>query len=323
MMLGDATTKFFEDCEDLTSPDLGLQQRAKEVDVAFDRLIAHMGAKTMLHEIAGPTLHGYIAKRKKHVTRRGTLIAPATVNYDIKLVRRLLNHAAFAWRTIIGPPVQWSKYMLDEGPNSKRKRYLSDDEEKRLFEVLRWDFHDFVRFGIMSGLRAMNIWGLKWEHIDWELEKIGVVIKGKIDFHLDLSPEMIGLIREQWGNNEDYVFTYIARHSRKARKAGQRQPFTKTGWTKFWRAALKEAKIKNFRFHDLRHTCGTRALVECRDLLTVRDVLGHKSVRSTERYTHVLEGAAKAALSGVHAKRYAQKYPQRHPQKLQVVGGKG
>ncbi len=51
-------------------------------------------------------------------------------------------------------------------------------------------------------------------------------------------------------------------------------------------AACSRAKIVGLTFHDLRHTFATRLVRSGVDLITVKDLLGHYSVRTTERYTH-------------------------------------
>jgi integrase len=50
--------------------------------------------------------------------------------------------------------------------------------------------------------------------------------------------------------------------------------------------ALEKAKITNFHFHDLRHTCATRMVQAGVDLYKVQRLLGHKSSIMTQRYAH-------------------------------------
>lgn len=55
----------------------------------------------------------------------------------------------------------------------------------------------------------------------------------------------------------------------------------------YWKAALKSAGINNFRFHDLRHTCASILAMNGAELLEIADVLGHKSITMTQRYSHL------------------------------------
>jgi len=48
----------------------------------------------------------------------------------------------------------------------------------------------------------------------------------------------------------------------------------------------RRANIKNLRFHDLRHAFATRLVESGVDLITVKELLGHSTVKITERYTH-------------------------------------
>lgn len=50
--------------------------------------------------------------------------------------------------------------------------------------------------------------------------------------------------------------------------------------------ALKQARIEGFRFHDLRHTFATRIVQRGIDLYKVQKLLGHRDVKTTQRYAH-------------------------------------
>lgn len=65
---------------------------------------------------------------------------------------------------------------------------------------------------------------------------------------------------------------------------------------KSFKTALKKARIENFRFHDLRHTVGTRLVSGGSDLQTVKEFLAHSDLKTTQRYIHpVTQNMLKAA----------------------------
>jgi len=70
----------------------------------------------------------------------------------------------------------------------------------------------------------------------------------------------------------DYVFS----------ENGKPYGDVKTGW---W-SALKKAKIEGFRFHDLRHTFGSRLGMAGVDIRTIQELMGHKDSKMTMRYSH-------------------------------------
>ena len=56
-----------------------------------------------------------------------------------------------------------------------------------------------------------------------------------------------------------------------------------------FKKAVKEAGILNFRFHDLRHTFASSFVLLGGDLLILKKILGHCSLKMVERYAHLAQ----------------------------------
>jgi integrase len=70
-----------------------------------------------------------------------------------------------------------------------------------------------------------------------------------------------------------------------------------------WCAALEASGIKDFRFHDLRHTTASMLAAQGASLLEIADVLGHKTLAMVKRYSHlVVDHKAKVIEKMITAK---------------------
>jgi integrase len=77
--------------------------------------------------------------------------------------------------------------------------------------------------------------------------------------------------------------------------------------TKTFARAVKRAGIDDFTFHDLRHTFASRLVMAGVDLATVKELMGHKHITMTLRYTHLAPGHKRSAIAALD--RIAEKVP--------------
>ena len=61
--------------------------------------------------------------------------------------------------------------------------------------------------------------------------------------------------------------------------------------------ACQRANIEDCRIHDLRHTCAAWLVSAGAPLPEVRDLLGHSTVKMTERYAHLAPENVRAAVA--------------------------
>lgn len=236
-----------------------------------------LGKSTLLSDIDKAAVAGLIA------ARRSDGVSNATINRTvIEPLRRVLYRAKKMW----GQPVQeidWRSFMLAEP--KERIRELRDREEARIFEHLRADYQPIIRFALLSGCRLAECVGLRWDHVDWGGRTITIHGKGG---KVATIPITSGIRATLWPLREHHpeaVFTYVAEGPRVQAK-GERLPITYEGLKTQWRRLKANAKLGDFRFHDIRHTAATRLLRSSGNLKLVQKLLRHEDVATTTKYAH-------------------------------------
>jgi len=164
--------------------------------------------------------------------------------------------------------------------NNERTRFLSEAERTRLFGCCRaskWDkLYLIVLLAITTGARKGELTKLRWNDIDFD-RRTAYVATTK-NGQPKVLPLTDSVIRElQLFDNKDSGLIF-------ASKVKEDTPYC---FTKPWKKALKDAEIKDFRFHDLRHSCASYLAQSGASLLEIADVLGHKQISVTKRYAHL------------------------------------
>ncbi|WP_305096431.1 tyrosine-type recombinase/integrase [Croceibacterium aestuarii] len=259
---------------------------AKTIFYQLDNLAQGLGPTRPLHDITLADLDCYIAKRRGSVKN-------ASVNRETALLRRVIEwHEA---RDFEAPSIKWKEVKLREPKPVTRT--LSAEEEHRLFAALPESLKPIVRFALLSGQRKSEIVTLRWSDVDLAQARATVWAKGGRRHTFPLTPQLIAMIANQ-PKACAQVFTYVAERSaprrddRPQRVKGQRYPFSRQGWDRKWRKALKEAGIEGYRFHDNRHTAATRT----GSIEAANQLLGHSDYRTTQRYFHPGEDSVREAM---------------------------
>ncbi len=238
-----------------------------------------------MHELTQARLMEYRAARRQDVS-------DATCNRDLQCLRRALNWCAKNMGAL-APVIDWQALRMKEA--AERVRWLTDDEEARLFEALRPDLRPLALFCLSTGVRVTGARSLLWRDVDLDARRVRITQKGGGTQTIHLTPGTLALVSSQ-PRALPQVFTYLSRGKTRA-------PISKDGWRKPWMKALREAEIENFRFHDLRHTTATRLRRSGADLKLVQMILGHADLASTGRYAHVSPDDQAAALDAMEAAR--------------------
>ena len=66
-----------------------------------------------------------------------------------------------------------------------------------------------------------------------------------------------------------------------------KEPFRKSPIRRWFEEALIQARVKEFTWHCLRHTYASRLVMAGVDLRTVQELMGHKTIQMTVRYSHL------------------------------------
>ena len=228
----------------------------KQVDLEFEN-------KT-LQDITAWQIEKYKVKRKEEGK------SPATVNRQIALLKHMFTKA-IEWGKLKDNPAKKVKPLKRE---IRRVRYLMLEEVQRLLSNCADHLKPIVEVAVNTGMRKMELLTLKWDQVNldqgfitlWETKNSE---RPDIPMNETVKASLNGIER-----NGPYIFC-----------DGNGKSFGNV--KRSFETALKKSEIEDFRFHDLRHTFASNLIMEGTDITTAKELMGHKTIDMTLRYSHL------------------------------------
>jgi integrase len=154
----------------------------------------------------------------------------------------------------------------------------------------------------MTGLRQGELLGLRWRDVDWAAQKVRVVrpyVRGKFRTPKSRTSSRAVPMVARVGRELELLFQASAYQAEDDLVFGHPHtghPLERTHVSKRFKRTLKRAGVREVRFHDLRHTFGTRCAAAGVPLRTLQAWMGHADIKTTMVYTHYAPGANEAEL---------------------------
>jgi integrase len=181
-----------------------------------------------------------------------------------------------------------TEQYIDENPckkvrsqtlDNKVVRYLSDEEKPRLIraaQAIGGKFYLKVLMALTTGMRKGELDQLRWCNIDFDkgLALLADTKNGQ-PRHTPIPNVTLDEMRKFREIGSGLLFLSAV------------NPSKPLDYKKQWASCLKAAKIENFRWHDLRHDTASTLARDGRTLKEIAEILGHKSLISTDRYAHL------------------------------------
>ncbi len=248
--------------------------------------------KKRLNEISSFDLE----KLKSELSKKG--LSPASVKHVLVLMRQIFNKA-IAWGKYSGTnPVKGVKLP---SLNNSRLRFLTHEEADSLLaglakvsEIL----HDQALLSLHCGLRAGEIFNLQGQDLDFQNGVIRVTDpKNKESRAAYMTKAVRDMLKSRVPEKaNDFIFGNYAfdPHSRRVSK-----DFKEVADTLF-NSGVQDQR-QRVVFHTLRHTFGSWLAIQGTPILTIKELMGHKTLAMTERYAHLIPNVKRDATLALEA----------------------
>lgn len=239
-----------------------------------------------------------IKRKKKEMPR-----SAATVNRYLAVLSHCFTMAVKEWGWIDDNPVR--RVSKPQEPRG-RVRFLSDSERAALLAACKESgnpyLYDVVLLALSTGMRKGEIMGLTWDAVDFQRrmitlehtkngERRGVPLVGPV-YNALLERSRIRRI------DSPFVFPAPFRYGQEPKPIDIQNA---------WRVAMKRAELKDFRFHDLRHSAASYLAMNGASLAEIAAVLGHKTLAMVQRYAHLSDAHTSKVVERMNTAIFQQK----------------
>lgn len=214
-----------------------------------------------------------------------TGVSNSTVNRRMSAIRKVWIAAKLA--DIPVAEIHWSKLKRQE-PKPRTDNLTVVQVRDVLPLLKRRHIQLLFLFCVVTGARLDEAMSLEWRWVQWKerrarawtkARRVGSGIEGKQSRWLMLNRLALAILKECMGNQHDKAFE----------EEGYRPGlvFSSRNRRRHWEAARAQAGLAHFHWHDMRHTYASWLGTAGADLLTLKELLGHNDIATTQKYTHL------------------------------------
>ena len=213
---------------------------------------------------------------------------PQTVNRYMGFLRRVLNKAVRDGLLGSNPITRIKMFKEPQG----KTRFLNVEEEKTVIEALGPVYGSWARLAILTGMRQMEQFSLKWSDVDPEQGVITLCTtkSGGVQY-VHLNDEAKGIIEAlKEGNKSVWIFP-------SANPESHVDP--RNFYRRVYLPAVREARLDGVSWHTLRHTFASRAAMNGATESTIAALLRHSGTGLVKRYAHLSPSHLQEAVEKV------------------------
>jgi site-specific recombinase XerD len=208
-------------------------------------------------------------------------------NYDFSSIsqqNQIISSIKFFYEKVLNK--KYNKIDFSRPRNEKRLPQIIDKKYllNQISKIDNLKHKTIISLAYSVGLRVSEIINLKIEDVDSKRMIINIVqAKGKKDRIVPLSNNILNLLRNYYKEYKPKKYLFNGQFSLQYSSTSCNQ-------------IVKKYLGNKYHFHLLRHSCFTSLLENGTDLRIIQKLAGHKSVKTTEIYTHV----SKQTLNKIH-----------------------
>ncbi len=250
------------------------EKRSHALDLSNAKpLRTHFGAKRV-DEITPDDVQGFKMKQRQTISRKTKRpLSEATVDLRLNLLKAIFSQAVKDNKAKANPVKGVTLFK----PDNRRRQVLTAADMERLFAELPAYVLRPVQTLLSTGLRVSEVMNLKRQDVIFK--DGGTVLqvtrkggrKQVVPVGSHLTNLLIGVVKSLPGGPQAPLWL---------KPNGQPLKSFRTAWEN----ACMRAGLDNLWVHDLRRTFGTKAIENGTNIVTVRQILGHSNVNTTERY---------------------------------------
>jgi integrase len=271
------------------------EKSAIKKSINRDNQLIDKWIKPVIGEIALPEVSAFHLEKIRSKMIKAKL-APRTCHYAMAVIRGIFNFCIKRGLFVGMNPV---KSISLKTYDNRRTRFLSLDEANSLLSVIKTKSLNTWRMTIVSllaGLRFGEIAGLQWKDINTGNGTITILDpKNARTRHAPMTHTLKTLFDEMIpGRPEDLIFP--------DRNGNRQVQISDTFNRSVEKLGLNNGindRRQRICFHSIRHSFASWLAIEGADMLVIKELLGHRDLSTTQRYSHLSKSKLRSAAEGL------------------------